>query len=52
MKVGVIYPQNELQGDPDAVGGIGLAAEKLEDHLGYIDRIAEAMDKAGLLEGG
>lgn len=32
MKVGVIYPQTELQGDPDAVRRIGLAAEELGYH--------------------
>ena len=29
MKIGMIYPQTELQGDPDAVRRIGLAAEEL-----------------------
>jgi len=29
MKIGVIYPQNELQGDPEAVGRIGVVAEEL-----------------------
>jgi probable F420-dependent oxidoreductase len=28
MKIGVIYPQNELKGDPTAVHRIGLAAEE------------------------
>lgn len=29
MKIGIIYPQTELQGDPTAVHRIGLAAEEL-----------------------
>lgn len=29
MKIGVIYPQTELRGDPMAVHRIGLAAEEL-----------------------
>jgi probable F420-dependent oxidoreductase len=34
MKIGVIYPQTELQGDPQAVHRIGLATEELGfDHL-------------------
>jgi len=32
MKIGVIYPQTELQGDPQAVHRIGLAAEELGYH--------------------
>jgi probable F420-dependent oxidoreductase len=32
MKIGVIYPQTELQGDPEAVRRIGLAAEELGFH--------------------
>ena len=28
MKIGIIYPQTELQGDPEAVRRIGLAAEE------------------------
>ena len=29
MKIGAVYPQTELRGDPDAVRRIGLAAESL-----------------------
>ncbi len=29
MKIGVIYPQTELHGDPEAVRRIGLAVEEL-----------------------
>jgi probable F420-dependent oxidoreductase len=32
MKIGIIYPQTELEGDPDAVRRIGLAAEELGYH--------------------
>jgi probable F420-dependent oxidoreductase len=32
MKIGVIYPQTELQGDPRAVHRIGLATEELGYH--------------------
>src|ERR1700722_8012266 len=32
MKIGVIYPQTELKGDPGAVRRIGLAAEELGYH--------------------
>lgn len=32
MKIGVIYPQNALEGDPEAVRRIGLAAEELGYH--------------------
>jgi probable F420-dependent oxidoreductase len=32
MKIGVIYPQTELKGDPAAVHRIGLAAEELGYH--------------------
>jgi probable F420-dependent oxidoreductase len=43
MKVGVIYPQNELQGDPEAVRRIGLAAEELGyDHLVAYDHVLGA----------
>ena len=37
MKIGIIYPQTELKGDPSAVKRIGVAAEELGfDHLlGY-----------------
>jgi probable F420-dependent oxidoreductase len=32
MKIGVIYPQNELRGDPEAIRRIGLATEELGYH--------------------
>jgi probable F420-dependent oxidoreductase len=43
VKIGVIYPQNELHGDPDAVRRIGLATEKLGfDHLLVYDHVLGA----------
>lgn len=43
MKIGVIYPQNELNGDPDAVRRIGLATEELGfDHLLTYDHVLGA----------
>jgi probable F420-dependent oxidoreductase len=43
MKIGVIYPQNELQGDPAAVRRIGMAAEELGfDHLLAYDHVLGA----------
>jgi probable F420-dependent oxidoreductase len=43
MKVGVIYPQIELGGDPEAVRRIGLAAEELGyDHLATYDHVLGA----------
>ena len=33
MKIGVIYPQIEMKGDPEAVRRFGLAAEQLRDVL-------------------
>jgi probable F420-dependent oxidoreductase len=36
MKIGFVYPQTELGGDPEAVRRIGLAAE----HLGYTHLLA------------
>lgn len=43
MKIGVIYPQTELQGDPDAVRRIGLAVEELGyDHLLTYDHVLGA----------
>jgi probable F420-dependent oxidoreductase len=43
MKVGVIYPQTELQGDPQAVRRIGLAAEESGyDHLLTYDHVLGA----------
>lgn len=43
MKIGVIYPQNHLGGDPGAVRAIGLAAEELGyDHLLVYDHVLGA----------
>lgn len=43
MKVGVIYPQTELKGDPEAVRRIGLATEQLGfDHLLVYDHVVGA----------
>ena len=43
MKIGVIYPQTELGGDPEAVHRIGLAAEELGyDHLLAYDHVLGA----------
>lgn len=43
MKIGVIYPQTELRGDPEAVRRIGLATEELGfDHLLAYDHVLGA----------
>ena len=43
MKIGVIYPQTELRGDPEAVHRIGLAAEELGyDHFLVYDHVLGA----------
>ena len=43
MKIGVVYPQIELSGNPDAVRKIGLAAEALGyDHLLAYDHVVGA----------
>jgi len=43
MKVGVVYPQIELGGDPDAVRRIGVATEELGyDHLLVYDHVVGA----------
>ncbi len=43
MKIGVIYPQTELQGNPEAVRDIGLATEALGfDHLLVYDHVVGA----------
>lgn len=43
MKIGLIYPQTELQGDPAAVRQIGLAAEEIGyDHLLAYDHVLGA----------
>lgn len=43
MKIGVIYPQKELKGDPQAVRAIGLATEERGfDHLVAYDHVIGA----------
>ena len=43
MKIGVVYPQIELRGDPEAVRRFGLAAEELGyDHLLAYDHVVGA----------
>jgi len=43
MKLGVVYPQTELRGDPEAVRRIGLATEELGyDHLLAYDHVVGA----------
>lgn len=43
MKIGVVYPQIELGGDPEAVRRIGLATEELGyDHLLVYDHVVGA----------
>lgn len=43
MKIGVIYPQNEFGGDPEAVERLGLAVEELGfDHLLTYDHVLGA----------
>ena len=43
MKIGIIYPQNELQGNPEAIHRIGLATEELGfDHLLTYDHVLGA----------
>ncbi len=40
MRIGIVYPQNELRGDPEAIRSIGLAAEELGyDHLLAYDHV-------------
>src|SRR6202140_2602173 len=44
MQVGVVYPQNELKGDPHAVRQIGKAVEDLGfDHLSAYDHVLGAV---------
>jgi len=43
MRIGVVFPQTELQGDPEAVHRIGIAAEDLGyDHLLAFDHVLGA----------
>ncbi|MEZ5735441.1 MAG: LLM class F420-dependent oxidoreductase [Novosphingobium sp.] len=53
MKVGVIYPQNELRGEPEAVGRIGLATEELGYHhlLVYDHVVGASHDREPKLQG-
>ena len=40
MEIGVVYPQTELEGDPEAVRAIGLATEDLGyDYLLAYDHV-------------
>src|ERR1700674_3842813 len=44
MEIGVVYPQNELRGDPSAVRRIGKAVEDLGfDHLSAYDHVLGAV---------
>jgi probable F420-dependent oxidoreductase len=44
VKIGVIYPQTELGGDPEAVAAFGKAAEELGyDYLAMFDHVAGAV---------
>jgi probable F420-dependent oxidoreductase len=54
MRIGVVYPQIELGGSPDAVRRIGLIAEELGyDHLLAYDHVLGAVhdDRAPALQG-
>ena len=43
MEIGVVYPQTELEGDPEAVRAIGLATEDLGyDYLLAYDHVVGA----------
>ena len=47
MKIGVVYPQTELNGDPAAVRRIGLAVEELGyDHIVAYDHVVGALHAA------
>lgn len=53
MHVGVIYPQNELGGDPEAVGQIGMATEQLGYHhlVAYDHVVGAPHDREPKLQG-
>lgn len=53
MKIGIIYPQNELKGDPKAVRRIGLATEELGFHhlLAYDHVLGASHDREPKLWG-
>lgn len=47
MRIGAVYPQTELRGDPDAVRRVGLAVEQLGyDHLLAYDHVVGAVHAA------
>src|ERR1700712_4566647 len=55
MQIGVVYPQNELRGDPSAVRRIGRAVEELGfDHLLAYDHVLGAVhaDRTPPITGG
>ena len=44
MKIGIVYPQIELQGDPESVREIGLAVERLGfNHILFYDHVVGAV---------
>jgi hypothetical protein len=44
MQIGIVYPQTELRGDPEAVRRIGMAVERLGfDHLLAYDHVLGAV---------
>jgi probable F420-dependent oxidoreductase len=44
MKIGIVYPQTELQGSPEAVRRLGLAVEELGfNHILFYDHVAGAV---------
>ena len=48
MKIGAIYPQIELAGDPRAVREIGIAVEQLGyDHLVFYDHVVTPLTLTG-----
>ena len=54
MQIGVVYPQNELRGDPTAVRRIGTAVEERGfDHLLAFDHVLGAVhaDRTPQLQG-
>jgi probable F420-dependent oxidoreductase len=53
MKIGVVYPQNELNGDPEAVRQIGVVTEELGYHhlLVYDHVIGASNDRKPKLQG-
>ncbi|HIF92676.1 MAG TPA: LLM class F420-dependent oxidoreductase [Myxococcales bacterium] len=44
MKIGIVYPQTELRGRPEAIGQIGLSAEELGfNHILFYDHVVGAV---------